>query len=233
MWMFVTGVWRWANTYEKPWLQHRWPTFGKNSFASLVLESVLIPLKILLYILPECVARVPVSLWEGMFAQRYATIRYPWRIRTAVHNRSQPFAWRPCGRASGKVFKSGLCLEVSVIAKLRFATQAWHLCHSNMCHDVSEVVFVRRAQYFCRSQIAFFVAGAALWRPPHSTLHTCTLNTPQSHFKKKTYLPSSTFHSLQCTGTLTGCWSDSPIEAMEDMLISQTSWWFWWAYHEP
>jgi hypothetical protein len=45
------------------------------------------------------------------------------------------------------------------------------LWHSNMFHNVSKVVFMWQAQYFCvvfRRWVAFFVAGTALWRTPLS-----------------------------------------------------------------
>ena len=50
---------------------------------------------------PECVARVPVSLWgsgvEGVFARRCRTVR----------NRSQPSVRTPYGRAYGKFCRGG------------------------------------------------------------------------------------------------------------------------------
>ena len=76
---------------------------------------------------PECVARVPVSFWgpgvEGvLFARRCVTAR----------SRSQPFATVRNrlreGRMAVPVVSSaeGVILEVSNVALLRFAWQAWH-----------------------------------------------------------------------------------------------------------
>ena len=57
-----------------------------------------------MHIFPECVARVPVSLWgsgglgvEGVFARRCVYVR----------SRPQPSAWGPHGRAYGKFCRRG------------------------------------------------------------------------------------------------------------------------------
>ena len=55
---------------------------------------------------PECVARVPVSLWglgvEGLFARRCVHGRNRPQPSAIVRNRSQPFVRSPYGRAYGK-----------------------------------------------------------------------------------------------------------------------------------
>ena len=117
---------------------------------------------------PECVARVPVSLWgsgvEGVFARR------------CVHgrNRSQPSAtvraipvW-PC---LWEVLQRWSFLEVSDVSLLRFAWQAWHFVAFRRVLERVESRFAWQAQYFCdvfRRCVAVFVAGAALWTCPSS-----------------------------------------------------------------
>ena len=144
--------------------------------------------------------------------------------------------------------------KVSKQVVISFCMVSVALTFSRVCKRV-ENRFMWKAQNFCvvfRRWIAFFVAGAALWRPPssfclagcstsnvsrcvlytpHSTLYTLhfTLHTPHStlytlqfalhtlHSTLYTPLstvytlhstlctpPSSAFHSLQCTGTVTG-----------------------------
>ena len=69
---------------------------------------------------------------------------------------------------------------------------------SCVCKRV-KIHFVWQAQYFC-----------ILLRTLHSTLHTPDTTLPTLHFTLYTLHstfgtpPSSTFHSLQCTGTVTG-----------------------------
>ena len=116
---------------------------------------------IMLYLVPECVARVPVSLWGcggwAVFARRCATVR----------NSPQPSAWGPY-RAYGKSCKTGhfssFPASHSVISRGRRGT-LWHV---NTLHDVTIVVFVWQAQYSCpvfRTCVVFFVSGTSLWRP--------------------------------------------------------------------
>ena len=76
---------------------------------------------------PECVARVPVSFWgpgvEGvLFARRCVTARSRSQPFATVRNRSRE------GRMAVPVVSSaeGVILEVSNVALLRFAWQAWH-----------------------------------------------------------------------------------------------------------
>ena len=119
---------------------------------------------------PECVARVPVSLWgsgglgvEGVFARR----------RFRVRNRSQPFAtvrtipvW-PC---LWEVLQRWF-LGVSDVSLLRFAWQAWHFVTFRRVLERVESRFAWQGQYFCdvfRRCVAVFVAGAALWTCPSS-----------------------------------------------------------------
>ena len=115
---------------------------------------------------PECVARVPVSLWGsgGVFARRCVRVR----------NRPQPFAtvraipvW-PC---LWEVLQRLSFLEVSDVSLLRFAWQAWHFVTFRRVLQRVENRFAWQAQYFCdvfRRCVAVFVAGATLWTCPSS-----------------------------------------------------------------
>ena len=120
------------------------------------------------FFFPECVARVPVSLWgsgvESVFARRCVRVR----------NRSQPFAtvrtrsvW-PC---LWEVLQRWSFLEVSDVSLLRFAWQAWHFVTFRHVLQRVENRFAWQAQYFgdvFRRCVAVFVAGAALWTCPSS-----------------------------------------------------------------
>ena len=112
---------------------------------------------------PECVARVPVSLWglevEGVFARRCATVR----------NRSQPFAvnWgEPYGRASGESAKAVTFGGFKGRAT-SFRVAGVALCDIPTCfHDVSKVVCVWQAQYFrvvFRRCVAIFRGRRCTW----------------------------------------------------------------------
>ena len=114
-------------------------------------------------VFPECVARVPVSLWgSGGWGC----------VRSTSRNRSQPSATvhaRPVWPCLWQVLHQWSLLQVSSIALLRFACRRGTSWHSNVCCNVSKNRFVWQAQYFCdvfRRCVAVFVAGAALWRPP-------------------------------------------------------------------
>ena len=116
-------------------------------------------------IFPECVARVPVSLWgSGGWGC----------VRSTLRSRAQPFAtvransvW-PC---LWEVLQRWFFLEVSDVWLLRFAWQAWHFVTFRRVLQRVESRFAWQAQYFCdvfRRCVAVFVAGAALWACPSS-----------------------------------------------------------------
>ena len=116
-------------------------------------------------LIPECVARVPVSLWGcGGRAVFAATVR----------NRSREDRLAVPMDAYGKFCKRGhfwrFPASRSFISRGRRGTSR----HSNMFQDMSKNVknrFVWQAQYFrdvFRRCVAFFVAGAALWTPTMS-----------------------------------------------------------------
>ena len=131
---------------------------------------------------PECVARVPVSLWgSGGWSvvrstlrprpQPFATVRNRPQPFATVRNRSQPFARTPYGRAYGKFCRGGPFWRFQTsgcfVSRGRRGT-SWH---SDVFCNVSKVVSHGRQQYFCdvfRRCVAVFVAGAALWACPSS-----------------------------------------------------------------
>ena len=126
-------------------------------------------------IFPECVARVPVSLWgSGGWGCVRSTLRPRPQPFATVRNRSQPFAtvransvW-PC---LWEVLQRWSFLEVSDVSLLRFAWQAWHFVTFRRVLQRVESRFAWQAQYFCdvfRRCVAVFVAGAALWACPSS-----------------------------------------------------------------
>ena len=111
------------------------------------------------HVFPECVARVPVSLWgSGGWGC----------VRSTLLPRPQPFAtvrvrtvW-PC---LWEVLQRWSFLEVSNVSLLHFAWQAWHFVTFRRVLERVESRFAWQAQYFCdvfRRCVAVFVAGAAL-----------------------------------------------------------------------
>ena len=117
------------------------------------------------HLFPECVARVPVSLWgSGGWGCVRSTLRSraqpPATVRT---NSVWPCLWEVLQRWS--------FLEVSDVWLLRFAWQAWHFVTFRRVLQRVESRFAWQAQYFCdvfRRCVAVFVAGAALWACPSS-----------------------------------------------------------------
>ena len=108
--------------------------------------------------IPECVARVSVSLWgSGGWGC----------VRSTLRSRAQPFAtvrartiW-PC---LWEVLQRWSFLEVSDVWLLRFAWQAWHFVTFRRVLQRVESRFAWQAQYFCdvfRRCVAVFVAGAS------------------------------------------------------------------------
>ena len=111
-------------------------------------------------IFPECVARVPVSLWgsgglgvEGVFARRCVCGCNRSQPSATVRNRSQPSAtvraipvW-PC---LWEVLQRWSFLAVSDASLLRFAWQAWHFVTfgSDVFWNVSKVVLRGRRNTF-------------------------------------------------------------------------------------
>ena len=116
---------------------------------------------------PECVARVPVSLWGsgGWGCVRSTLLPRPQPFAT-VRNRPQPFVWGPYGRAYGKFCRGGPFWRFPTsgcfVSRGRRGT-SWH---SDVFWNASKVVLRGRRNTFVtfsEDVLQFFVAGAALW----------------------------------------------------------------------
>ena len=96
---------------------------------------------------PECVARVPVSLWGS---GGWGCVRSTLRLHPQLRNRPQPFARSPYGRAYGKFCRRGaFCSFKRLVASFRVAGVA--------LRDI-QTCFVTCRKWFC-------VASAILlWR---------------------------------------------------------------------
>ena len=90
-------------------------------------------------IFPECVARVPVSLWgSGGWGCVRSTLRLRLQPSATVRNRSQPSAWGLYGRAYGKFCKRDPFWRVRIsrcfVSRGRCGT-SWHsdVCRKSCC----------------------------------------------------------------------------------------------------
>ena len=123
---------------------------------------------------PECVARVAVSLWGSGWGCVRSTLRLRPQPSATVCNRPQPFATvegrmaMPC-HAYGKFCQRGHFWKFQLSRCC--VSRAWQARHFVAFRRVSWLVesrFVWQPQYFCdvfRRCVAFFPAGATLWRP--------------------------------------------------------------------
>ena len=111
-------------------------------------------------IFPECVARVPVSLWgSGGSGCVRSTLRFC----------SLPSTWGPYGRACGKFCRGGHFWRFQRSRCFASRGRRGTSWHSDVFCNVSKAVLCGRR--FCdifRRCVAVFVAGAALW--------TCSLS---------------------------------------------------------
>ena len=108
--------------------------------------------------LPECVARVPVSLWGSGgwgcsldVAQPSATFRNRPQPFAFVRNRSQPFAtvaWGPYGRAYGKFCKRGHFWRFHMWCCFVSRGRRGTFWHSEVFCNVSKVVLCGRRNTF-------------------------------------------------------------------------------------
>ena len=146
-------------------------SFGGRSGGRSVVFSALV--FICLFLFPECVARVPVSLWgSGGWGCVRSTLRSRSQPSATVRNRPQPFVWGPYGRVYGKFcrsrdhfwrFQTFGCF----VSRGRRGT---YVTFSNVLYRV-ENRFEWQGQYFCdvlRRCVADFVAGAAVSTCPSS-----------------------------------------------------------------
>ena len=132
---------------------------------------------------PECVARVPVSLgvW-GLrraldIAQPFGTVRNRSEPFGTVRNRPDPPGYRAVWPCLWRVLQQWSLLEVP--ASFRVAGMA--LCDIPTCFITCRKSFCVAGALLLYTFVlfsAFFVAGAALWRPPSfrvagTALQTC------------------------------------------------------------
>ena len=117
-------------------------------------------------------ARVPVSLWWcggwAVFARRCATVRNRPQPFATLRNRSQPSA---TVRARAVLQKGWYFWSFPASHNSISRGKRGTLWHFNILHDMTKVVFLCPAQYFCdvfKRCVACFVASSALWRPPMS-----------------------------------------------------------------
>ena len=101
------------------------------------------------HVFPECVARVPVSLWgSGGWGCVRSTLRPRPQPSATVRNRSQPFARSPYGRAYGKFCRGGPFWGLQTcrcfVSRGRRGT-SWH---SDVFWNVSKVVLRGRRNTF-------------------------------------------------------------------------------------
>ena len=91
------------------------------------------------FFFPECVARVPVSLWgSGGWGC----------VRSTLRSRSQPFAWGPYGRAYGKFCRGGHFWRFQTSRCFVSRGRRGTLWHSEVFCNVSKVVLCGRRNTF-------------------------------------------------------------------------------------
>ena len=103
---------------------------------------------------PECVARVPVSLWGsgggGVFAWCCPTVRNRSQPFATVRNRSQPSVWGPYGRAYRKFYRSGHFRRFHVSRSFVSCGRRGTSWHVDVFGHVSNLVLRGRRNTFAR-----------------------------------------------------------------------------------
>ena len=124
-----------------------WSIANVRTIKLLCLISQSTPSNIAAAVFPECVARVPVSLWglgaEGVFARRCVCGRNRPQPFATVRSRSQPFVWGPykfCKRCHFWRFPTFRCF----VSRGSCGT----LSHSDVFCNVSKVVLCGRRNTF-------------------------------------------------------------------------------------
>ena len=105
-----------------------------------------------LRIVPECVARVPVSLWRsgGWGCVRSRLLNRPQPSAT-VRNCSQPSAWWPYGRAYGKFCRRGRFWRFHMWCCFVLRGRRGTSWHSDVFCNVSKIVLCGRRNTFTTS----------------------------------------------------------------------------------
>ena len=100
-------------------------------------------------IFPECVARVPVSLWgSGGWGCVRSTSRFCSQPSATVRNRPQPFVWGPYGRAYGKFCRRVNFGRLPTFRCFVSRGRRGTLWHSDVFCNVSKVVLCGRRNTF-------------------------------------------------------------------------------------
>ena len=99
--------------------------------------------------IPECVARVPVSLWgSGGWGRVRSTLCLWSQPFATVRNRSQPSAWGPYGRAYGKFCRGGHFWRFQTSRCFVLRGRRGTSWHSDVFCNVSKVVLCGRRNTF-------------------------------------------------------------------------------------
>ena len=154
-------------------------------------------------IFPECVARVPVSLWgSGGWECVRSTLRSRSQPSATVRNRSQPFVWGPYGRAYGKFCRGGHFW--------RFQTSRCFLSRGRRgtsWHFVAGAILLRRFQKMCcifRGKRSTFDVSIVIFRGRRSTLDvSCCVffvnrNGRAASSGDKVQIPWQPWHFVRC-----------------------------------
>ena len=141
------------------------------------------------FVIPGCVAKVPVSLWGCGWGLSC--------VRHTLRNRPQPSAWGPYGRAYGKFCKRGHSWSFpalhSFISRGRRGT-SWH---SNMFHDVSKVVLCGRRNAFAtfsEEEDALYFS----WRAQHLGHLRCHFAWQAKHIRRDVLRDFCESHCQRC-----------------------------------
>ena len=173
------SIWRhWAQGQAQKWVH--WLT-GSNLGTPTMREWCFFGEYAIVPFFPECVARVPVSLWgSGGWGCVRSTLRSRAQPSATVRSRPQPFAWGPYGRAYGKFcrgdpfwrFQTSGCF----VSRGRRGT-SWHsrrvLQRVEKSFCVAGAILLRRFQKMCcsfRGRRSTLDASIVIFRGRRSTL---------------------------------------------------------------
>ena len=106
-------------------------------------------LALFFFLFPECVARVPVSLWgSGGWGCVRSTLCLCSQPFATVRSRPQPFAWGPYGRAYGKFCRSGHFWRFQTSRCFVSRGRRGTSCHSDVFCNASKLVLCGRRNTF-------------------------------------------------------------------------------------
>ena len=106
-------------------------------------------LALFFFLFPECVARVPVSLWgSGGWGCVRSTLCLCSQPFATVRSRPKPFAWGPYGRAYGKFCRSGHFWRFQTSRCFVSRGRRGTSCHSDVFCNASKLVLCGRRNTF-------------------------------------------------------------------------------------